>query len=265
MTTALILLPLFSINTQQSPNRVGWYDKPFSLMAGLVEGGFFSFSDEVRNTTKLYLDLVNIKNENKELKNENLSLKAQVLSFEELKKENERLSQLLDFKTKHKMQLIAAKVMSRDLLSDHFTLKINKGTSQGLKAGQAVITTEGVVGHIFKPEAFTSQILLIHDRYSVVDGLVARNRTRGLIEGKSKNSLQLKSVEKSEDIKKDDLIVTSGLDNIFPKGFPIAVVENVENKAFMVSLKVDLRPLVDPNKVEEVFVISNANMQDLSK
>ncbi len=264
-TIVLILLPLFSINTQQSPSATGWYDKPFSFLAGLVENGFFSFSDGVRGTTKLYVDLINIKIESKNLKEENNSLKAQILSMEELKKENDRLSQLLDFKAKHKMELIAARVISRDILSDHLTLKINKGTSQGLKAGQAVITTEGVVGHVFKPEAMTSQILLVHDRYSVIDGLIARSRTRGLIEGKSKNILQLKHVEKSEDVKKDDIVVTSGLDNIFPKGFPIAVVESVENKAFAVALKIDLHPVVDPNKVEEVFIISNANQQDLSK
>jgi len=209
---------------------------------------------------------MNIKMENKNLKEENSSLKAQVLSMDELKKENDRLSLLLDFKSRNKMELIAAKIISKDLIpNDHLTLKINKGLSHGLKAGQAVITTEGVVGHIFKPETYTSQILLIHDRYSVVDGLIARSRTRGLIEGKSRNVLQLKHVEKSEDVKKDDLVVTSGLDNIFPKGFPIARVEGVENKPFAVALKIDLHPVVDPNKVEEVFVITNAHNQDLSK
>jgi rod shape-determining protein MreC len=263
-TAILIVLPLISINTQQSPSRTGWYDKPFSFISGLIENGFFSFSDGVRGTTKMYLDLIDLKVESKNLKIENQSLKAQILAMDELRKENERLSQLLAFKHKAKMELISARVMSKDLFSDHQTLRIDKGKSHGLKAGMAVITTEGVVGHIFRPEAFTSHILLIHDRYSVVDGLVARSRSRGIVEGKSKSSLQLRYVEKSEDVKKDDIIVTSGIDNIFPKGFPVAIVENVENKAFAVSLKVDLRPLVDPDKVEEVFIIANANQQDMS-
>jgi rod shape-determining protein MreC len=57
--------------------------------------------------------------------------------------------------------------------------------------------------------------------------------------------------------------VTSGLDNIFPKGFPVAKVDYVELKAYSVSLKVDLHPIVDTNKVEEVFIITNAAHEDL--
>jgi hypothetical protein len=67
------------------------------------------------------------------------------------------------------------------------------------------------------------------------------------------------------DVKPGDLVVTGGLDNIFPKGFPIAIVEATEKKHISVSLKVDLKPLVDPDKVEEVFVVTNAANQDLSE
>ena len=66
------------------------------------------------------------------------------------------------------------------------------------------------------------------------------------------------------DVQVGDLIITSGLDNIFPKGFPVAEVENVENKMYAVSLKVDLKPVVDPDKLEEIFVIINAANQDLT-
>ncbi len=264
ITTALVILPLISMNTQQSPTLGGWYDKPFSFMAGLVESIFFSFSDGVRGTTKMYLDLVDIKKENQSLRAQNKELQTRLLQSDELAKENQRFNALLDFKQKNKMELVAARIMSRDLFSDHATVRIDKGTNQGLKAGMAVITTEGVVGHIFRPETFTSHVLLITDRYSVVDGLINRSRARGIVEGKSPGGLALHYVEKSEDVLKGDVIVTSGLDNIFPKGFPVAVVESVENKAFAVSLKVELRPVVDPDKVEEVFVITDAKEQDLN-
>ncbi len=149
-------------------------------------------------------------------------------------------------------------------MSDHNTIQINKGTQNGLKAGQAVITVGGVVGYIFKPGTFTSQVLLITDRYSVVDGVIARSRARGIVEGKNSSTCALRYVEKSEDVMQGDLVVTSGLDNIFPKGFPVAKVETVENKSFSVSLKVELKPVVDPDKIEEVFVILNAANEDLS-
>jgi len=122
-----------------------------------------------------------------------------------------------------------------------------------------------VLGYIFKPEPFTAHVMLITDRYAVVDGIVQRTRARGIVEGKSQKGCSLKYVERTEDVKEGDLVVTGGLDNIFPKGFPVAVVESVERKTFSVSLKVDLRPVVDPYKVEEVFVVVDAAKEDFGE
>ncbi len=260
----VLLLPLISINMQRKPFEAVWYNKPFSFLAGLTQSAFFSFADGIRANTQLYVNLIGIKKENQKLHEENLRLQSLIQAKEELEKENDRLNQLLEFKNHSKMELIAARVMSRDLLSDHNTLQINKGSEHGLKSGQAVITINGVVGYIFRPEALTSQVLLITDRYSVVDGIIARSRARGIVEGKKSSSCLLRYVEKSDDIQIGDLVVTSGLDNIFPKGFPIANVVSVENKNYSISVQVELKPVVDANKVEEVFVISNAANEDLS-
>jgi rod shape-determining protein MreC len=260
----VLALPLMSINMQQSPLATGWYDRPFSFMASMTQNGFFAFSDGVRSTTAMYLNLINIKKESQKVADENRELRTRLEAMSELSKENERLNELLGFKAKTRMKLTAARVMSKDLVSDHNTLRINKGTHDGVKSGEAVITTGGVVGYIYRPQAFTSQVLLITDRYSVVDGIVARSRARGIVEGKSASNCLLRYVERSEDVKPGDLVVTSGLDNIFPKGFPIATVESVENKSYLVSLKVELKPVVDPDKVEEVFVITDAANEDLS-
>lgn len=260
----LLALPLISINMQQNPLAQGWYNRPFSFLASITQAAFFSFSDGVRGNTSLYLNLVNIKKENQSLKEANQELLTRLEAHTELQKENDRLNQLLSFKSKTKMDLVSARVMSRDLVSDHNTIHINKGLHDGIKAGQAVIAVGGVVGHIYKPEAFTAQVLLITDRYSVVDGVISRSRSRGIVEGKNSASCALKYVEKSEDVQVGDIVVTSGLDNIFPKGFPIATVESVENKSYAVSLKVELKPVVDPDKVEEVFVILNSANEDLS-
>lgn len=257
-----VILPLMSLNMEQKPGDSGWYNQPLQWMAGLSQHGLFFFSDGVRGTASEYLNLLNIKAENRKLANEVKELKARMLLYDELELENLRLNNLLDFKAQTKMELIAAKVISRDLLTDHSTVRINKGSHHGLRAGQAVISTDGVVGYIFRPEAFSSLVLLITDRYAVVDGVLSRSRARGIVEGKSPTTCSLRYVERNEDVKIGDLVVTSGLDNIFPKGFPIAIVESVENRTSSVSLKVDLRPVVDPDKVEEVFIVLNAGHED---
>lgn len=264
LTLALLLLPLISINMQQNPLSTGWYDKPFSMLGSFIQVAFFEFSDGVRGTTSLYLNLIDIKKNNQLLESKNRELQTRLDQMNELQAENDRLRGLMSFQASSRMELIPARVMSKDLLADHNTLQISKGSQHGIKVGQAVIATGGVVGHIFRTENFTSQVLLLTDRYSVVDGIVARSRSRGIVEGRGGSGLSLKYVEKSEDVVAGDIVITSGLDNIFPKGFPVARVKEVENKSYAVSLRVELEPSIDPDKVEEVFVILNANNQDLS-
>lgn len=262
MIGIVLALPLISINMQQRPQESHWLTTPFSLLASGVSETFFGFSHGVKSTTSMYIDLINIKKDSEHLQSQNNELNSRLQKMNELLVENERLRGLLNFKGQTKMNLVGAQVIGRDLVIDHNTITINKGTTEGLKSGQAVITTEGVLGYIFKADALTSHVMLITDRYAVVDGIVQRTRAHGIVEGKSQNGCSLKYVEKTEDVKEGDLVVTGGLDNIFPKGFPVAIVESVERKTFSVSLKVDLRPVVDPSKVEEVFVVVDAAKED---
>ncbi len=260
----IIALPLISINMQQTPRPTEWYGKPFAYLASISQSGYFSFSSEVRNVTALYLNLIDIKKENNQLKHQNAELTTQLTAMTELKLENERLNQLFQFKQKSKMELLGAKVIGRDISIDHATVLINRGSKDGIKNGLAVMTVEGAVGYIFRVTNKTSRVMLITDRYSVVDGIVQRSRTRGLVEGKSSDTCLLKYVNKSSDVVTGDLIVTSGLDNLFPKGLPIATVELVNKKPYTVNLEVELKPIINPNKLEELFVVLNANNQDLN-
>ncbi|MEN0058365.1 MAG: rod shape-determining protein MreC [Bdellovibrio sp.] len=262
MIGIVLALPLISINMQQRPQESNWLSRPFSMLGSGISETFYGFSHGVKSTTAMYLDLINIKRQSENLQSTNNELQTRLQKMNELLIENDRLRGLLSFKEQTKMSLVAAQIIGRDLVLDHNTVTINKGTQDGLKAGQAVITTDGVLGYIFKPEPLTSHVMLVTDRYSVVDGVVQRTRARGIVEGKNKYECSLKYVEKTEDVKEGDLVVTGGLDNIFPKGFPVAIVESVERKTFSVSLKVDLRPVVDPFKAEEVFVVLNAADED---
>lgn len=259
---AILALPLLSINTEQKPMADTWYSQPFTFLASFFQESFFNFTDGVRATTGLYVNLINIKKNSEDVHHRNNELTTRLEVMKELQIENDRLKSLLQFKTAQKMELVAAQIIGRDLLADHNTVTINKGEADGLKHGQAVITLGGALGYVFRPTIHAAHVMLITDRYSVVDGIVQRTRAHGIVEGKQDNC-SLKYVERTEDVKAGDLVVTGGLDNIFPKGFPVAVVEAVERKTFSVSLKVDLRPVVDPNKVEEVFVVTNANNIDL--
>ncbi len=258
-------MPLITINMEEKQNDSEWFKQPFSWMAGRFQDFFYNYSKGVKTTTGQYLNLIQIKKMNESLKNQNQELTTRLLKFDEINAENSRLKQLLEFRETTKMDLLAAQVIARDLIPDHSTITINKGTEDGLKEGQAVMTLQGALGYVFKPQQKTSHILLMTDRYAVIDGIIQRSRAHGIVEGKGKTGAVLKYVERTEDVRPGDLVVTGGLDNIFPKGFPIAIVESAEKKQISVSLKVDLKPLVDSDKVEEVFVVLNAKNQDMSE
>ena len=258
----VIILPLISINMEQKNLNTQWYDQPFAFLAQTVQNIFFSLSHGVRSTTAEYVNILKVKSLNHDLQKENDELKTRLTLFAENQNELERLRTLLDFQKNTKMQLIPAQVIGRNLMTDHNTITINKGTQHGLVAGQAVLTVSGAVGHVFRPSLRTSHVMLITDRYSVVDALIQKTRTHGLVEGKSKDSCILQYVERTEEVKDGDLIVTGGLDNIFPKGFPLGVITNVERKTKNTSLLIEVKPVVDPNKVEEVFVVKNAGEEN---
>lgn len=258
----VLSLPLISINMEQKKVQNTWFTQPFSFLAESVQGLFSGLSKGVRSTTSEYVNLLHIKANNADLKKENDELKTKLNQFTETQNELERLKTLLDFQKNTKMQLVPAQVVGRDLVPDHQTLTINKGTKHGIRAGQAVLTVSGAVGYVFKPQYYTSHVMLITDRYSVVDALIQKTRAHGIVEGKTKETCVLQYVERTEDVKVGDLIVTGGLDNIFPKGFPLGVVTNVERKTKSASLVIDIKPVVDANKVEEVFIVEHAALED---
>lgn len=260
-----IILPIISINVETDKDDQQWIAKPFDLLVEGVELTLYSFSSGVKGTTAEYLNLLNIKKQNAELRTSNAELTVRLSQMNEILNENDRMKKLLEFRENTQMKLVAAQIMGGDLLEDHRTITINKGTFHGLQSGQGVITLNGVLGYVFRPQVWTSKVILLEDRYTVIDAIIQRTRAHGIVEGKGQGGGTLKYVERSEDVRVGDVVVTGGLDNIFPKGFPIAVVDNVERKTYSVSLRVDLRPVVDPNSIEEVFIIFNSQNSDLTQ
>lgn len=264
LVIALIVVPLIAINMQRKSDEELWFTKPFIEGGQLIERGFASFSSGVRGTTSMYLDLIGIKKQNQALKTQLAELNAQLGAMTELKLENQRLSQLLGFKQASKMNLLAARVIGRDLLPDHNTITVDRGLIHGVRKNMAALTIGGVVGYTFRVESQTSQILLLTDLYAVIDAIVQRSRARGFVEGASRTSTRLRYLKRSDDVRVGDLVVTSGLFNIFPKGFPIGTVTSIDKSRYGMTQEVEVKPAVEPLNLEELFIVLNANHQDAS-
>jgi rod shape-determining protein MreC len=149
MIGLVLALPLLSINMQQTPQGSHWLSRPFSLLSSSIGEVFFGFSHGIKDTTGMYVNLIGIKKDNEHLQSNNSELQTRLEKMTELQLENDRLRDLLAFKESTKMQLTAAQVIGRDLVIDHNTITINKGLRDGIKSGQAVITTTGALGYVF--------------------------------------------------------------------------------------------------------------------
>jgi rod shape-determining protein MreC len=261
----VIALPLLSINMKRSPGEEPWYRKPVSATVSVVQSGYSTFTSGVRGTTSMYLKLVGIKKHNVELMHENEELRAKLGAITELKLENERLTKLLDFKRSTSMTLLAAKVIARDLSPDHYAIRINRGTRNGLKKLMGVITVEGVVGYVLKADADSAQVLVLTDRSSAIDGIVQRTRARGLISGKNSSTCRLRYLERADDVAVGDMIVTSGLQGYFPKGFPIGRLTSVRKTDYGISQEAEVSPVVNPSNLEELFVVLGAGHEDFNE
>lgn len=229
--------------------------KPFIFAAGATQEATSKFVFTVRDTVRTYLDLINIKRENRELKAKLDQMAALQLKTEELQLENQRLSQILEFKTREPLELVAARVIGYDLSAQYATFRIDRGTKDGIAIGQAVITPQGVAGTILTVESERAQVLVVTDRYSVIDAIVQRSRARGVVEGKSQTTAQLKYLQRTDDVQVGDLVVTSGLDPSLPAGFPIGRVILHQKKPHGITQLVELEPMIDASQLEEVLIV----------
>lgn len=187
---------------------------------------------------------------------ENRQLRSRLVELEEYRLENVRLKGLLDFRSGLGAEAIVARVIGVDATNWFQTITIDKGTEQGLREGMAVINQHGVVGRIVKCAARSARVLLLIDASSAVATLVERTRTRSVCRG-SGSSLVLDYVALPEDVQPGDVIVTSGLGGVFPKGLPVGTVKSVVRGGFSMFQTIEVASAVDFSRIEEVLVLHN--------
>ena len=180
--------------------------------------------------------------------------KREVARLGELQLENERLRKLLSFRPEVETEVVTARVVGADALGLSRSLAIDRGTLDGVRKGAAVLAPEGVVGQVLLAGRHAARVLLITDHNSGVDGIVQRTRARGIVEGALGGGCGLKFVKRTERLEVGDLVVTSGMDGIFPKGLPIGRIASIDKRGQSLFQYATVEPTVDFCRLEEVLV-----------
>lgn len=210
----------------------------------------------VEETWRRYLFLYGLTDENRRLREMNARLTRKVLEYREAHLENIRLRKLLAFKEKLDYTTMAAGIIRRDTAGIMKTLMIDRGENDGIRKGQPVIVETGLVGRVIETTWHASRVLILTDESSNVDALIQRTRANGILQGTGMGTGNLKYIVKTDAVRKGDIVLTSGLGGVYPKGLILGVVREAENNKTNMFQSIDVVPFVDFRKMEEVLVVT---------
>jgi rod shape-determining protein MreC len=227
------------------------------LMAPLQRAGTFA-SRTVADAWENASGLLRARDEAEALRGRVRQLEQDTARLAETEAENARLRTLLDFRKTLGGTLLTTRVIGHDAAGLSRTLVVDQGSAAGIAKGAAVLAPEGVVGQVFQVSPHAARVLLVSDHNSGVDAVVQRTRGRGIVEGTADGRCGLKFVKRTEDLQVGDLVVSSGLDGIFPRGLPIGHIQAVDKQGQGLFQYAQIEPAVDVERLEEVLVLVGA-------
>lgn len=201
-----------------------------------------------------YFYLRGVRAENRELKQQIEQMRLRQVRLSEDAAQAQRLQNLLSFKEQFVSKTVAAQVIGSSGSDMSRVVYIDKGENSGIGRDMAVITADGVVGKVLMAYPSVSQVLLISDQSSGVGAILDKSRLQGVLRGAANGEVMLERVMSDEQVAVGDTVLTSGGDQIFPKGLPVGSVSKVGNGKDLF-LNIKIKPAANLSKLEEVLVL----------
>ena len=211
-----------------------------------------------------YLDWKTVRTENRRLRDEVEQLRVEALRVRETDEENRRLRRLLALRDRLPLATLPAEVIARDWGWTR-ALTVNRGLGDGIVRMTPAITPDGLVGRVVDVRPGASVVQLLTDPASTVGALLVRTRTGGVVEGAPPGTVRFKYMARDgAAIQVGDLVVTSGLGGVFPRGIPLGRVQAIDDRGSALFHYATLTPAVDVARVEEVLLLTGQPARDLA-
>ncbi len=229
----------------------------------------YGINSKTQEFLYLLFNFSDVRADNQALREENEKLKSQLIEYDDLKKENERFRELYDFtSSRDEYTYIGANIINMGGESYINSYAIDKGSKDGLAKGMVVISSSGLVGQIAKVESNWSLVYPISNENIAVSVTVqSTEESVGILKGyrDGRNTLLAKvyNLPLDSEVKVGDIITTSGLGQIYPKGVKIGVVTAVEEDKGKLMKVATVEPYVDFNKLQEIFVIIPQDIRNI--
>lgn len=256
LVLALLLLTFYARENDkgllhQSQKLVLAISAPLQTGVTYLVQPFSNFWSYVRDITRLRAD-------NRRLRKEVTSLKRQVVDLEEMSRENKRLQGLLGLKDDLDYTFLAAPVIGKEASGWQSVVEIGRGSNSGVKKDSPAVSDKGVVGKVAIVTGNAALVQLIDDSRSGVSAQIQKTGEVGVVSGNLEGELRLRFVKKDSPLKKGDVVITSGLGGVYPKGLLLGSVDEISSRPYSLYKEVTVKAAADFSGLEEVMIITNA-------
>jgi rod shape-determining protein MreC len=219
-----------------------------------IQRATMATADRVRAVWTGYVALRDVQAENEALRRELETLQVRLQEERAQAQRAESFRRLLELRERAGVDTVAAEVIAGPASIEFRDMTIDKGSQDGIAKDMAVISPAGVVGRVMLTSPRAARVQMLIDRNAAAGAMIERTRVQGLIVGEG-TMLRMDYVSGAADVKPGDLVVTSGIDKIYPKGFVIGTVETVTREGGTFH-EITVRPSVDFSRLEEVLVVT---------
>jgi rod shape-determining protein MreC len=202
-----------------------------------------------------YVGLRQVNAENEQLRRELADTQIELQRLRALVDRSRGLERLLELRDQSKLTTKAAEIIAAGATPDFRTVTIDKGTRDGIQSDMAVLAPGGVVGRIVVPSLRAAKVQLLIDRNAAAGAVIERSRAQGVVVGGGDERLRMEYVSELADVVVGDMVMTSGIDGIFPKGFVIGTVDELE-KSGNAYKRIVVKPALDFRSLEAVLVVT---------
>ncbi len=263
LLAAILLISLYYRNPETS--FLQYFKKGTVNVVAYVQYGAKRAFSPVYEGWFFILDLSNARGQNMILKNELSGLKERLNDLRIIQVENERLRKIVGMPNRKKFKSIVAYPVSTSSNNWEASIIIDKGTTSGIKNRMPVYDSDGLIGQVVNAAYFASQVQLITDNKSGVAAEIVGKKDKGLVQGTYDNKLEMTLVRKTAKIKVGDLVTTSGLGGVYPRGIFIGRVSSAKSPQMALYKEIEIESSVDFSNLNEVLVIKSPLPPDISE
>jgi rod shape-determining protein MreC len=258
---ALLAIPFFFLNASlKNPAKINAVDRAVLQVSAPIQYVASQLALGVSEIWQEYIYLVDIRGENQRLRSEIKRLREEQFKLSGTANENRRLRKLLQLRDQLEGAFLSAQVIGKEV-SPFFRvvrIRLDRGERDRVKPGMPVLSADGLVGQVQRTWGRYSDVLLTADKTSAIDVIVQRNSARGILKGTGSNqsyTCRLEYLSRQDEVKIDDLIVTSGLGQRFPASIVVGTISKLVKRDFGLYQEAEVTPIVQFSKLEEVLVM----------